>query len=141
MEPPHRIPVIHCVESRDLVHAHRRHLQDARHLIHDADTREAVLPLPEIEQGHHGGFFVLQRVAFEDLGDEFLVQGGEAEGYGGVVLGAVAMLRAGGPGTLVMKGNSVLGEGERLDGKTYDLKGLACHSGSGGEGTPLGLDD
>lgn len=73
MKPPDRIPVVHRVERRHLVHAHGRHLQDARHLIHDADARETVLPLPEVEQGHHGRFLVLRRVAFEDLGDEFLV--------------------------------------------------------------------
>ena len=92
MEPPHRLTIIHCIESSNLVHAHGRHLQYSRDLVHDADAREAMLPLTEIEQWHHGGFFVLRRVALEDLGDEVLVDGVEFEGDLGVVVGGVAVL-------------------------------------------------
>ena len=44
-----------------------------------------MLSLPEIQQGHHGSFLVLGRVAFEDFGDEFLVDGIELEGDGGII--------------------------------------------------------
>lgn len=39
-----------------------------------------MLALAEIEEGHHGGFFVLGWVALEDLGDEPLVDFIELEG-------------------------------------------------------------
>lgn len=100
MKPPHRIPVIHRIERRYLIHPHWRHLQDLSHLVHDADTGEAVLPLAEIEEGHHGGFFVLRGVAFQDFGDEFLVYGIELEGDGGVVLRGIAVLKKWGSGQI-----------------------------------------
>lgn len=51
-----------------------------------------MLSLSKIEKGHDGGFFVLWRVAFEDLGDEFLVDGVEGEGDIKVVPRGVAVL-------------------------------------------------
>ena len=95
VEPADGVAVVHCVKRSDFVHAHRRHFEQARDLVHDADAREAVLALAEVEQGHHGGFFVLRRVAFEDFGDEFLVDGVEGEGDGGVVDGGVTVLFVG----------------------------------------------
>ena len=92
VKPPYRIPVVHCIERRHFVHPHRRHLQQARHLIHHADAREPELALAEIEERHHGCFFVLGRVPLQDLGDEFLVDGVEGEGVLGVVAGGVAVL-------------------------------------------------
>lgn len=79
MKPPHRIPVIHRVEGGHLVHPHGRHLEPSRHLVHDADAGEAVLALAEVEEGHHGGFFVLRGVALEDLVDELVVDFVEGE--------------------------------------------------------------
>ena len=45
MEFAHRTPVVHGVEGGDFVHAHRWHLEDPSHFVHDADTGEAVLSL------------------------------------------------------------------------------------------------
>lgn len=87
MKPAYRIPIIHCIKRSHLVHAHRRHLQYPRHLVHDADAREAVLSLPKVQQRHHGRFLVLARVAAEDLGDELLILRVELEGDGWVVDG------------------------------------------------------
>jgi len=58
------VAVVHCVEGGDFVDAHGWHLEYARYLIHDADAREAVLPLTQIKEGHHGGFFILWGVTF-----------------------------------------------------------------------------
>ena len=52
-----------------------------------------MLPLAEVEEGHHGGFFVLRGVAFEDFGDELLVDFIEFEEDAGVVVWGVAVLR------------------------------------------------
>ena len=79
VESPDRISVVHCIKRGYLVHPHGGHLQQPGDFIHDADAREAVLPLTQIQQGHHGGFLVLRRVPFEDLGNEFLVDGIELE--------------------------------------------------------------
>lgn len=92
VKAPHWIAIVHGVESRNLVHAHRWHLQSARNLIHDANAGEAVLALTEVKQRHHGGFLVLRRVALEDLGDEFFIGGVEFEGDGGIINGGVSML-------------------------------------------------
>lgn len=131
MKPPDRIPVVHGVEGRHLVDAHGRHLQQPRHLVHDTDAREAVLPLPEIEQRHHGRFFVLRWVPLEDLGDELLVRFVEGEGDGGVVLGGVAVLWEGGGGLVggrwwVSDWVGGKGRGGKGDGR---LGGLRLRSG------------
>jgi hypothetical protein len=94
VELAHRCPVVHGVEGGDLVDAHRRHVEEARHLVHDADAGEAVLALAQVEQRHDGGLLVLRRVALEDLGDDGLVLLGELEGNLGVVVGGVAVLFA-----------------------------------------------
>jgi hypothetical protein len=90
----HGRAVVHGVEGGDLVDAHGGHLEEAGDFVHDADRGEAVLALAEVEEGHDGGFFVLRRVALEDLGDDGLVGGGELEGHVGVVVGGVAVLWA-----------------------------------------------
>ncbi len=74
------IPIIHRIKRRNLIHPHRRHLQNPRHLIHDTQATEACLSLSEIEQWHHGRFLVLWWVARQDLLDDGLVGGGEGEG-------------------------------------------------------------
>ena len=61
--------------------------------MHDAYAGEAVLPLAEIEKGHHGGFLVLWRVALEDLLDELLVDFVELEGDSRIIVGGVTMLK------------------------------------------------
>lgn len=92
MELPDRLTVVHGVEGRNLVNAHRWHFQSACNFIHDADAGEAVLALAEIEEGHHRGFFVLRWVAFKDFGDEFFIDGIELEWYRGIVYGGISML-------------------------------------------------
>lgn len=92
MELAHGLPVVHGVERRDLVHAHGGHLEEAGHLVHDADGGEAVLALPQVQQRHDGRLLVLRRVPLEDLFDDGLVLRGELEGDVGVVLGRVAVL-------------------------------------------------
>jgi len=52
-----------------------------------------MLPLPKIEQWHHGGFLVLWRVAFEDLIDKLLACGGEFEGYLRIIIRRISVLR------------------------------------------------
>ena len=93
MIPAHRTPIVHCVKRSHLVHPHRRHLQPARNLVHNAQTRKAMLSLAEIKQGHDGGLFVLWRVPLQDLGDEGLIDAVEGEGDVGVVVGCIAVLR------------------------------------------------
>ena len=51
-----------------------------------------MLTLAQVKEGHHGGFFVLRGVAFEDFGDELLVDLIELEGYSGIVLRRIAVL-------------------------------------------------
>ncbi len=92
MELPYRLAVVHGVKSRNLIDPHGRHLQPACNFVHDADAGEAVLALAEIEEGHHGGFFVLGGITFEDFGNEFFIGVVEFEWYGGIVFGAISML-------------------------------------------------
>lgn len=92
MESADRRSVVHCVEGSNLIDSHRGHLQDPSNLVHDADTREAMLPLSKIEKRHHRRFLVLWGVAFEDLIDQLLVEGVELERDLGVVVRSVSML-------------------------------------------------
>ena len=80
MPPPHWGAVVHCIKGCHFVDSHRRHLEDARNFVHDADTSPAVLALAEVKERHDGGFLVLWRVALEDFGDECLVDFVEGEG-------------------------------------------------------------
>lgn len=89
---PNRLAVVHGVEGSDLVDAHGRHFEHAGDLVHDADACEAVLALPEVEEGHDGGLFVLRRVTLQDFLDEGEVLGGEFEGDGGIVVRFISML-------------------------------------------------
>ena len=102
VELAHGRPVVHGVEGSHLVDAHRGHLENACHLVHDADAGEAVLPLAQVEQRHDGGLLVLGRVALEDLGDDGLILLGELEGDVRVVVGRVAMLCGGFPVNYLM---------------------------------------
>lgn len=90
----HGGPVVHGVESRDLVHTHGRHLQYPCNLVHDADAAESVLALSEIEERHDGGLLVVGGVSRDNLLDELLILFGELEGNRGVVLWTIAVLRA-----------------------------------------------
>jgi len=80
-----RLAVVHGVEGRDFVNAHRGNLEHASNLIHDADTSVAVLALAKVEQGHDGGLLVLGRITLKDLIDEGEVLLGELEREGRVV--------------------------------------------------------
>ena len=92
MVPSNRRSIIHRVESRNLVNAHRRHLQYLCNLVHHTYTREAMLSLAQVEEGHDRCFLVLRGIAFEDLGDKFLVDCIEFEGDRGIVVVSVPML-------------------------------------------------
>ena len=92
MIPPHRITIIHSIKRRHLINPHWRHLQQPCHLVHDADAREAVLALPEVQQRHDGGFLVLAGVSGQHFLDELLILGVELEGDVEVILGSVAVL-------------------------------------------------
>jgi hypothetical protein len=92
VELAHGCPVVHGVEGGHLINTHRRHFEDAGHLVHDADAGKAMLALAQVEQRHHGCLLVLRRVTLEDLGDDGLILRGELEGNVGVVVGGVAML-------------------------------------------------
>lgn len=52
-----------------------------------------MLPLPKIEEWHHGGFLVLWRVAFEDLIDKLLAYGRELERYLRIVIRGISVLK------------------------------------------------
>lgn len=91
-ELAHGCPVVHGVEGGDFVDTHRGHFEEARHLVHDADAGEAVLPLAQVQQRHDGGLLVLRRVALEDLGDDGLILRCELERNVRVVVGRVSVL-------------------------------------------------
>jgi hypothetical protein len=89
----HGLSVVHGVESRDFVNSHRRHLQKPGNLVHDADARETMLALAEIEQGHDSSLFILWGVAVEDFVNDLQVVLVELERDGRVVVGFVAVLK------------------------------------------------
>ena len=92
MIPANRTSIVHGVERRHLVHPHWRHLQYPRHLIHDTDTREPMLPLSQVQQGHHRRLLILAGVPAEHLLDKLLVVGIEFEGNVRVVDWGISML-------------------------------------------------
>ena len=74
-------PVEHGVKGCDLVHTHRRHLEELGNVVHDADARPAlVLSLAEVEKRDDGGFLVLGWVMRDDLLRTLQVLRGELEG-------------------------------------------------------------
>lgn len=75
-------PVEHGVKGGDFVHAHGRHVEEARDVVHDADARPAlVLPLTEIEEGNDGRLFVLWGIPGDDFFRLCQVVWVELEGY------------------------------------------------------------
>ncbi len=92
MKFPNRVLVIHRIERSHLIYPHRRHVQYLRNFIHHTYATETKLALSQIEEWHHGRLLVLWGIAFEDLLDEPLVEGGEFEGDGGIVLRCGTML-------------------------------------------------
>jgi len=71
-----------------------------------------VLPLSEVEEGHHGCFFILRGVAFEYLGHELLIYYVELEGNVRIVVWAVTMLVI-----------PSIGHGEKLEATGYGRLG------------------
>ena len=120
MIPSNRIAIVHRIESRDLVHPHWWHLKYPRNLVHDADAREAVLPLSKIEQWHDRCLLVLARVPADHLLDELLILRVELEGYARVVVGCVSVL------DVLSNGSSVC---RRAEKETYHVKGVAVVRG------------
>lgn len=92
MEFADGISVVHGIECGHLVDTHRRHLQQSRDLVHDADASEAVLALAKIQQRHHRRLLILARVAAQDLLDELLVLRIELERDIQIILGRIAVL-------------------------------------------------
>lgn len=88
----HGIPVVHGIKCGHLIYTHWRHLQQSRHLVHDADAGEAVLSLAEVEQRHHGGLFVLGWVPRQNLLDKLFIDLVELEGNVRVVVWRVSVL-------------------------------------------------
>ena len=65
---------------RDLVDPHRRHPEEFRDIVHDANACPSfVLPLGEIKEGNDGGFLVLGWVSSDDLLGTLEVLGVELE--------------------------------------------------------------
>ena len=89
----HGAAVVHGVERRHLINAHRRHLQQPRDLVHHTNAAEAVLALAQIQQRHDSRLLVVGGVPAEDLLDQLLVLRAELEGERGVVVGRVAVLQ------------------------------------------------
>ena len=52
-----------------------------------------MLPLTEIQQGHNSRFLILRGIAFENLGDKFLVDGIKLEGNRWIVVVSITMLK------------------------------------------------
>jgi hypothetical protein len=126
-----RIPVVHGVESRNLVYSHGRHFQYPRNLIHNTNATESVLALSEIEERHDCSLFVLRGVPGHDFLDELLILRCELERDIGVVLGRVAMLQA--------RSTMQLYSRDKYD-STYDIERAAlieCRARNA-EGPPLG---
>lgn len=124
MEASDGLAVVHGVEGRDLVDAHGGHLEQPGDLVHDADAREAVLALAQVEERHHGRFLVLRRVPLEDLGDELLVDRVESERDRRVVLWAVSVLKEE-KKTLSAVGEMIFfKETTRTGGRNVQLAGL-----------------
>ena len=84
--------VVHGVEGGDFVDSNGGHFEYAGNLVHDGYGGKTVLALAEVEEGHDGGFLVLGRVAFQDLGNEFFVGGVEFERDGRIVVWGIAVL-------------------------------------------------
>ena len=93
VKPAYGVAVVHCVERSHLVDTHRRHLQQARNLVHHADASEAMLSLSEVEQRHDRRLLVLRGISAEDLLYELFISSVELEGDVEVVFGGVAVLR------------------------------------------------
>lgn len=92
MELSDWIPVVHSIECSNLIHTHWWHLQHPCNLVHDAQAAESMLPLSEVQKGHHSGLLVLGRVSLEDLIDELVVLFGELEGDTGIVHWGISVL-------------------------------------------------
>lgn len=114
--------VVHGVEGSHFIDAHWWHFQYPGNLIHDADAREAVLALSEVEERHHGGLFVLGRVSGEDLLDELLILRSEFERYGRIVLGCVTVLR--------FISHAIGGEGRGGKGELHTTIRLSLRAGA-----------
>ena len=61
-------PVEHGVERRDFVHPHGLHLEQLRHIVHNADARPSlVLSLAKVEERDDGRLLVLRWVMRDDF--------------------------------------------------------------------------
>lgn len=80
-------PVEHSVERRNLVDTHGRHLEQLGDIVHDGNTRPAlVLALAKVKQGNGRRFLVLRRVVRDDFLSALQVLRAELEGKLGLWL-------------------------------------------------------
>jgi hypothetical protein len=86
------VPVVHGIESGDLIDTHWWHLQYPCNLIHDADARKPMLSLTKVQKWHDSGLLVLRRIARNDLLDKVFILRSEFEGDFRVVLRSIAVL-------------------------------------------------
>jgi hypothetical protein len=85
-------PVEHGIECCNLIHTHRRDVDNSCNLIHYRDGGETILSLAEIQKRHNSRLLVLRRVALENFFDSLLVVLVEFKRNAGIVLWCVAML-------------------------------------------------
>lgn len=86
-----------------------------------------MLPLSEVEEGHHGCFFILGGVAFENLSHEFLIYCVELERDFRIVVWAVTML-------VILS----VGHGDKLEAMGYGRLG-GLRSPRGGWWIDIGI--
>jgi hypothetical protein len=84
--------IVHRIERRNFINAHRGHFQQSRHLIHHTQARESMLALSKIQQWHHGRLLVLWWVALQDLIDELVVLLSELKGNIRIVFWSITVL-------------------------------------------------
>jgi hypothetical protein len=73
-------PIEHGVESRNLVYPHRRHFQELRDIIHNADTRPPfVLSLSKVKERNHSCLLVLGWVTRNDFLGPLVIRSVEFE--------------------------------------------------------------
>lgn len=85
-------PVEHGIECCNLIHTHRRDVDNSCNLVHYRDGGETILSLAEIKKRHNSRLLVLRRVALENFFNSLLVVLVEFKRNAGIVLGCVAML-------------------------------------------------
>lgn len=96
------VPVVHGVESGDLIDAHRGDLDHLGDGVHDRQAGPAKLTLAKVQKRHDGSLLVLGRVLGHDLLCTLHVFGGKLKlDVGIVVRGVAVLLQCGNDGSFV----------------------------------------